>query len=676
MRPYGVLVLAACASAPAPATTPPPTEAAKAPTPSPAPAEPAPPPAEKLDADTPKTTVAGNPFVAPAGWTVAVRPPATILEAPEHGSFIALVDVQAPDADQAVAVAWKAYGATKQYPLLVSSVLPDADGWTNGRVFDYHVPPNEKRGLGAQAKQANGTWTVLLFDMDEAIAEKRGAQVRLTAQSLLPKGRDKESFAGKTAHPLDEARIAELGKFVETARRDLDVPGVSVGIIDHGKVVFAGGFGVRRLGNPAKVDADTKYIVASNTKALTTLMLAKLVDEGRLTWDTHATDLLPTFKLGDAATTSQVLVKHLICACTGMPRQDLEWIFEFGDLTPERSMSMLGTMQPTSKFGELFQYSNLLAAAAGFIGGHVAFPHLELGQAYDEAMRTRVFTPLGMTATTFDFKRGQQGNFAVAHAKDIDGKTALAAGEVNAAIIPLRPAGGAWSSVRDLLRYVQMELAEGVLPNGKRYLSKDALLARRERQVAIGKSATYGMGLMVDTTYGVTVVHHGGDLIGFHSDMLWLPEHGVGAVVLTNGDPGWLIRSIFQRKLLEVLFDGRPEADAQIAAAGKLYRDGIAAQRKLLAVPAEATEAGKIAARYTNESLGRIDVVHQGPATLFNVGEWKSEVATQKNPDGTISFVTTKPGISWIEFVVGSKDDKRTLVIRDAQHEYVFTEAR
>ena len=69
---------------------------------------------------------------------------------------------------------------------------------------------------------------------------------------------------------------------------------------------------------------------------------------------------------------------------------------------------MLGTMQPTSKFGELFQYSNPMAAAAGFVGGHVAYPQLELGAAYDEAMQTLVFDPLGMTATTFDFAKAQQ----------------------------------------------------------------------------------------------------------------------------------------------------------------------------------------------------------------------------------------------------------------------------
>jgi hypothetical protein len=79
-------------------------------------------------------------------------------------------------------------------------------------------------------------------------------------------------------------------------------------------------------------------------------------------------------------------------------------------------------------------------------------------------------------------------------------------------------------------------------------------------------------------------------MIGFHSQMLWLPEHGVGAVILTNSDPGWLVRSVFQRKLLEVLFDGNAEADGQIEAAAKTFFDDLAAERKLLTVPADAAE--------------------------------------------------------------------------------------
>ena len=77
-----------------------------------------------------------------------------------------------------------------------------------------------------------------------------------------------------------------------------------------------------------------------------------------------------------------------------MPRQDLEWLLEFDGVTPEKAMAVLGTMQPTSKFGELFQYSNPMAGAAGFTAGHVLFPELELGAAYDRAMQVDVFDPL------------------------------------------------------------------------------------------------------------------------------------------------------------------------------------------------------------------------------------------------------------------------------------------
>jgi len=233
----------------------------------------------------------------------------------------------------------------------------------------------------------------------------------------------------------------------------------------------------------------------------------------------------------------------------------------------------------------------------------------------------------------------------------------------------VRPAGGAWSSVNDVMKYVVMELSEGKLPDGRQYISKDALLARRAPQVVVGTDITYGMGLFVNTQYGTPVVHHGGDMIGFHSDMMWLPEHGVGAVILTNGDPGWLVRSVFRRKLLEVLFDGNAEADGQIAATAKTFFDEMAAERKLLTVPADASEAGKLAARYGHPAVGEIVVRRKGRATIFDFGEWSSEVASRKNPDGTISFITIVPGFIGLEFVVGDN----TLTLRDAQHEYVYT---
>ena len=85
-------------------------------------------------------------------------------------------------------------------------------------------------------------------------------------------------------------------------------------------------------------------------------------------------------------------------------------------------------------------------------------------------------------------------------------------------------------------------------------------------------------------------------------------------------------------------------------------------------MPADPAEAARLAASYAHPALGTIAVGRKGTATTFDFGEWSSAMATRKNPDGTISFVTIVPGFSGLEFVVGDK----TLTLRDAQHEYVF----
>src|SRR5262249_12548009 len=150
----------------------------------------------------------------------------------------------------------------------------------------------------------------------------------------------------------------------------------------------------------------------------------------------------------------------------------------FGHATPKSELATLATMKPTSKFGEIFQYSNMMAAAAGFIAGHLLAPAKELGAAYDDAMQKQVVAPLGMKDVTFDFKKALAGDHASAHGPDVDGKMALADMRINYMVVPVRPAGGLWASVHDMARYVRMELGNGVL-DGKRYIGAEALLARR-----------------------------------------------------------------------------------------------------------------------------------------------------------------------------------------------------
>jgi CubicO group peptidase (beta-lactamase class C family) len=633
------------------------------------------PAAERMAADTPRTTASGVKFVVPSGWSIATSGALVVLELPEPDSHIAIFDAgEAADAAAAIAAAWKAFAPESALKARQEGDVPGRDGWSGMHFINYDTPPNEKRFVQAAAFRKDKTWTVVIADAKVATLEKRGAQAGLLLQSLRPGGYDKESFAGKKANPLDAARVKKIGEFIEMAQKALDIPGVAISLVQDGKVVFEGGFGVRELGKPQKVDADTLFIIASNTKAMTTLLLAKLVDAGKLTWDTPVAQLWPTFKLGNDEITKSVQVKHLVCACTGLPRQDLEFIFEFGRATPETEMGVLASIVPTTKFGETFQYSNLLAAAAGFLAAHVLAPGTELGKAYDQAMQKEIFAPLGMKTATFDTKRALAADHASPHDADVDGKPALALAAVNGAIVPLRPAGGAWASVKDVRKYVQLELSGGLLPDGKRFISQDALFARRKPGVPVGEHATYGMGLTIDTEYGIPVIHHGGSMIGFKSDMIWLPEAGVGAVILTNSDSGQALLGPFSRFLLEVLFDGKPEAAEDVATTGTLRRENLAKERARLTVPADAAAAAKLAPHYANDALGTIDVRAKGGKVVFDFTEWQSEVASHKNDDGTMSFVTLAPGIGGVDLVAGEKEGKKTLTVRDGQHEYVFVE--
>ena len=631
---------------------------------------------EVLAADALRTTVDGNNFMVPAGWSLRTAGSAVILTAPEGGSHIALVDVgSGKDAETAVAAAWSTYDPTAEWPVKRVVDQPVRNGWEQIRSFRYETPAPDQRGVSAQARRHGDRWTVVLYDMADSVAGKRDAQLELIYGRLLPKGYVPETFAGKTARKLDPTRIAALRQFIESARQQLKVPGVAVGIVQDGKAVFAEGFGVRALGKPDKVDADTLFMIASNNKALTTLMLAKLVDAGKFTWDTPATEVLPTFKLGDADTTRQVLMKHLVCACTGMPRQDMETIFEGEHLTPESVVGMLATMHPTSQFGELYQYSNLMADAAGYAGGHALHPQLELGAAYDAAMQALVFDPLEMTSTTFDFTKAQRGNHAFPHGQDIDGNTVPSSMDLNYSAIPTRPDGGAWSNVNDMLRYVQMELDEGLLPDGNRYIGEAPLLVRRVQQVATGNDTGYGMGLKLDRSMGTPLVQHGGVASGYISNMMWLPEHNVGAVILTNADAGGsAIRYLFRRYWLELLFDGSPEAVANTSVEANRMQEDILAKRNRLTIPADPAVVGDLAARYRSPELGDMLVSTNGAATWFDFGGWRSEVASRRRDDGTAALVLISPGAPGFEFAVISNGSKRSIALRDEQNEYVFVE--
>lgn len=635
------------------------------------PADPAP-----VAADTPSKMPSGATFTLASGWSARVSGPMTVMSPPETDLKLAFVEVKAADGSAAAAAAWEIYKPGGARPVRLASPLPGRDGWDETTFIQYEVSPNEHLSLSALARRKGETWTVSILDGNVGTLEKRGAAVQQIVGSLRPDGFARESFAGKTAHPLDAARVAQLLDFVRESAGALDVPGVGIALYSGGRIVYEGGVGVRERGKPEPVDAHTRFMIASNTKSMATLLLAELVSQGKLSWDDPVTKVYPTFRLGDEATTRSTLIRHLVCACTGLPRKDLEWVFRTTPATPATvTFEQLATTQPTSKFGETFQYNNLMAAAAGYIAGHLYYPDMEIGAAFDRAAEEHVFDPLGMKDSTFSTDDALKANHASPHGEILDGTTQVLSMDFSRLVRPYRPAGGAWSSPHDMILYMKNELDEGRLPNGRQLLSKEALLARRARGAPIGEDAWYGMGLIETVSGGVSIISHGGDLSGFHSDMILIPSAGVAAVILTNSDSGTILRGAFQRRLFEILYDGKPEAAEAIATAIKQRPIARAAFRSTLTVPPDPEVLDGLAASYRNPDLGTLRIERKDGVARLHAAPWSTTLVTRKNPDGTVSLVAVDPGgIQGLALVVGSEGGKRTLTLRDAQHVYIFTE--
>ena len=622
-----------------------------------------------------ENTASGHSYTPPEAFAVSANGPLLRLTALEGDASIVVVDLAtATDADNAVSQAWKLAQPDFKRTLRIATPRPSRNGWVDQKVFDYETSPNEKLAVQAIARRSSTgnakSWVVVLLQASEATLEKRAAPIRKFLSTLRPQGYQRESFAGKTAQPLTPEKIEQLKAFIASGMKQLNVPGVGLSFISDNQVVWAGGLGVREQGKPAKVDADTLFMAASNTKAMTTALLARAVDAGKLRWDQPAADAYPGFKLADPDVTKSVQIRHLVCACTGMPRQDLEWLFADGRAPATTTFDQLSGMKPTSKFGEVFQYSNLMVAAGGYIAANALKPGKEVGAAYDEAMQELLFGPLGMKSTTFDYTRAMKGKHAMPHGDALDGRTRRASMDLNYTIIPGRPAGAVWTTPRDFSRWVLMELGKGRTPEGQPLISEANWSARYAPQVMVGEDITYGMGLFVDKQYGITVASHGGDMLGFHSNMIWLPEYGIGVTILTNADAGVLLRGPLQRKLLEVVFDGKPEADERLKVSIANRKAEAEKTRELLTLPIPADAIKALAAAYVSLELGHIKVSKKGSQVHFTFDHWNSEVALRKNEDGTQSYITIDPGIGGTEFVRDDKATKPTLILRDAQHEY------
>jgi CubicO group peptidase (beta-lactamase class C family) len=429
-----------------------------------------------VDADTPMTTPSGSTYIAPKGWTVTAENGVILLEDPYLEVSVRFVERKESEGAAAIAAAWKQAEPSFARTVLLTTPRPGRDGSDASITVLYETKVFEAVRAWATAARKGDTWFVTLLEGTNEGWGRRGAQASVAQGSFRAKGVVEESFAGKRAHVLDAERLDKFEAFIEDSRKISQIPGLAVAVVQGARVVLEKGFGVKELGKKDPVTPNTMFRIASMTKPLTSLMMAALVDEGKFTWDTNVTTILPRFALGYAELTKKLTMRNILCACTGIPYNNLGIYFE--RISAETMLERMKELKPSTGYGETYQYSNAMIAAAGYVAAHAANPKQPIAVAYEEAMQAKVFGPLGMKHTTFDPKVVARSDHASPHNRNTRFEVELTPTDAAAGIAAMNPAGGAWSTVHDFSQVLLLELVKGRMPDGTRVVSERAASAR------------------------------------------------------------------------------------------------------------------------------------------------------------------------------------------------------
>ena len=629
---------------------------------------------KELPEDTKLATSSGATFTVSKGWLVARSDNVIVIQEPQRELAAAFLEVSAPTVEEAIAQAWKRWKPDFARTVRQTAKPPASGGWDEMAQIAYEVPAEERRVVLGAARRKGATYYVTLVDGAVAAAERRGAQLNIAIGSLEVAARAEENLAGRKAHVLDASRAERLLAFAEEARQQAKVPGVALAVVQNGRIVLEKGLGVRALGKNEPVTPTTLFMIGSMTKPLTSLMMARLVDRKRFSWDTPITTLLPSFALGDPDATRRVTMAHTVCACTGLPRWDMEFIFESNKSSPESRIELLRAMKPTTGFGETFQYSNLMVAAGGYVSAMTAARSKDLRRAYVEAMSAEVLEPLGMTATALDIDVAVKREHASPHSRTLTFDAELLPTETERGVDSVMPAGGAWSNVRDLSRWLLLELGKGTL-NGKQVVSETNLLERRKPRVKISAKQSYGLALFVDESRGLQAIGHGGNTFGFSADATFFPEHDLALVVLTNAQASNAYMGAVRRKLVELLFDADQEAETNFAFGIKQLGENIKKQLEEITLTPDPAFVEPLAGAWTNPRLGVINVRREGNGFTLDAGEWKAPIGEHKDRSGARRIILTGPPFAGLTFWPQQTEGKPTLLFETAQQKYVFERA-
>ena len=391
-----------------------------------------------------------------------------------------------------------------------------------------------------------------------AVALTLVASLPLQAQQAPPIRVDDTSAPLAAAGP-DAAQFAQFDALVAAVQQEFQVPGVAVAIVKDGKVVLERGYGLREIGKPAQVDAHTMFAIASNTKAFTAASLNILQDDGKLKTTDRVIDHLPWFRMSDPYVTREMQIRDLLSHRSGLSLGAGDLLYwPTTTYTTREVAERLKDVPLTGGFREKYAYDNILFGVAQLVIEEAG------GMPFKQFLQTRIFQPLGMTETRYnsdDLKRGD--NVAVGHAR-FDFKDLKPVGVTSWRNVS--GAGGLYSSVHDLGKWMNVQLAGGVISAGKNGSDESArrlFSEARQREmwsvltpIPVGKPSVpelapmvpnfvgYGQGWQLSDYAGERLVWHTGGWPGQVSRLTLVPGQSLGVVVLTNAEIGHAFHAI------------------------------------------------------------------------------------------------------------------------------------
>jgi CubicO group peptidase (beta-lactamase class C family) len=361
---------------------------------------------------------------------------------------------------------------------------------------------------------------------------------------------------------------ADVDDYAARILKEFEVPGMAVAVVKDGRVVMARGYGVRKLGEATPVDENTLFGIASNSKAFTAAALAMLVDEGKIAWDDPVIKHLPAFQMYDPYVTRELTIRDLLTHRSGLPLGAGDLLFWPGTtFTREEIIQRIRYVKPATSFRSRYAYDNILYLVAGEVIRAVT------GKTWDEFIKERIFTPLGMTRSNTSVKAFRPGdNIATPHAR-ADGRL-KAIEYMN--IDNTAPAGAINSCVAEMAKWMIAQLDGGVIRNGEGG-EKRLFSARQNQEMWSAQTITpvgnpppplaalkpmfsaYGLGWGLSDYRGHKTVSHTGGLAGLVSKVTLIPDLKLGVVVLTNQEAGGAFQAMSYHILDSYL--GAPPTD-------------------------------------------------------------------------------------------------------------------